>query len=71
MLQRCPWPTPKDLLYLTYHDKEWGVPVHDDRKIYEFLVLETFQAGLSWRTVLHKRKNFYRAFAAFDAHRVA
>jgi len=62
---RCPWPTFDDPLYLAYHDEEWGVPVRDDRTIYEFLVLETFQAGLSWRTVLHKRAAFRRAFAAF------
>jgi len=70
-LQRCPWPVYDDPLYLDYHDKEWGVPVHDDRKIFEFLVLETFQAGLSWRTVLYKRENFRRAFADFDYRRVA
>ncbi len=69
--RRCPWPTFDDPLYLKYHDKEWGVPVRDDRKIYEFLVLEAFQAGLSWRTVLHKRENFRRAFAGFDFHKVA
>ncbi len=68
---RCPWPTMGDPLYLNYHDEEWGVPVTDDRTIYEFLVLETFQAGLSWRTVLHKRENFRRAFAGFDYRRVA
>ncbi len=62
---RCPWPTFEDPLYLRYHDAEWGVPVHDDRTIYEFLVLEVFQAGLSWRTVLHKRENFRQAFAEF------
>src|SRR5262249_21232209 len=53
------------------HDKEWGVPVHDDRKLFEFLVLEVFQAGLSWRCVLHKRENFRKAFAGFDYHKVA
>lgn len=56
---------------IAYHDREWGVPVHDDRKLYEFLVLETFQAGLSWRTVLHKRENFRKAFAGFDFRKVA
>lgn len=71
LLVRCPWPTVGDPLYLAYHDKEWGVPVHDDRRIYEFLVLEVFQAGLSWRTVLYKRENFRRAFAGFDYRRVA
>lgn len=54
-----------------YHDREWGTPVHTDRKMFEFLILESFQAGLSWRTVLHKRQNFRRAFANFDYHRVA
>lgn len=68
---RCPWPVADDPLYLAYHDREWGVPVRDDRKLFEFLVLETFQAGLSWRTVLHKRENFRRAFARFDYRRVA
>ena len=69
--RRCPWPVAGDELYLRYHDEEWGVPVRDDRKLYEFLVLESFQAGLSWRTVLHKRKNFEKAFAGFDYTRVA
>jgi DNA-3-methyladenine glycosylase I len=68
---RCPWSTFDDPLYLAYHDTEWGVPVHDDRVIFEFLVLEAFQAGLSWRTVLHKRENFRRAFAGFDPRKVA
>ncbi len=68
---RCPWPTAGDPLYLAYHDEEWGVPVHDDRKIFEFLVLEVFQAGLSWRTVLYKRENFRKAFASFDYRKVA
>lgn len=68
---RCPWPVYDDPLYLRYHDEEWGVPVRDDRKIFEFLVLEAFQAGLSWRCVLHKRENFRRAFAGFDPSRVA
>src|SRR3989304_8804379 len=68
---RCPWPTVGDPLYLAYHDEEWGVPVHQDRKIYEFLVLEAFQAGLSWRTVLYKRQAFRKAFAGFNVQRVA
>ena len=68
---RCPWPTVDDPLYLKYHDEEWGVPVHDDQKIYEFLVLEAFQAGLSWRTVLYKRMAFRTAFAGFGVRRVA
>jgi DNA-3-methyladenine glycosylase I len=70
-LTRCPWPVESDPLYIAYHDKEWGVPVHNDRLLYEFLVLETFQAGLSWRTVLHKRKNFEKAFVNFDPKKVA
>jgi len=70
-MNRCPWPTLTDPLYLKYHDTEWGVPVHNDKKIYEFLVLEIFQAGLSWRTVLHKRANFKKAFANFDYKKVA
>jgi DNA-3-methyladenine glycosylase I len=69
--RRCPWPVVDDPLYVAYHDREWGVPVHDDRKIFEFLVLEVFQAGLSWRTVLHKRENFRRAFAKFNFHEVS
>ncbi len=69
-LSRCPWPS-DDPLMTAYHDKEWGKPLRDDRKIYEFLVLETFQAGLSWRTVLYKRENFRKAFAAFDFRKVA
>ncbi len=69
--KRCPWPVFDDPLYLKYHDTEWGVPVHDDRKIFEFLVLEAFQAGLSWRTVLHKRENFRKAFAGFQYTKVA
>ncbi len=68
---RCPWTVFDDPLYLKYHDEEWGVPVHEDRKLYEFLVLEAFQAGLSWRCVLHKRENFRKAFAGFDFNKVA
>lgn len=68
---RCPWPTQNDPLYIRYHDKEWGVPVRNDQKLYEFLVLEAFQAGLSWATVLRKRENFRKAFAQFDPVRVA
>jgi DNA-3-methyladenine glycosylase I len=55
----------------SYHDREWGVPVTDDRKLFEFLILDGFQAGLSWRTILHKRNNFRKAFAGFDARRMA
>lgn len=56
---------------IEYHDTEWGVPLHDDRRLYEFLVLDAAQAGLSWRTVLHKRENYRRAFDGFDANQVA
>ncbi len=69
--KRCPWSTFDDSLYLKYHDNEWGVPVRDDRRIFEFLVLEVFQAGLSWRTVLYKRENFRKAFAGFDYKTIA
>ena len=60
-----------DLLMARYHDEEWGVPLHDDRGLFEFLVLDCFQAGLSWRTILHKRENFRRAFDNFDAAKIA
>ncbi len=69
-IQRC-WAGVGDPLMLRYHDEEWGVPLHDDRKHFEFLVLDGFQAGLSWRTILHKRENFRRAFHDFDAARIA
>ena len=62
---------PDDPLMARYHGEEWGVPVHDDAKLFEFLVLEGFQAGLSWRTILHKRENFRRAFDGFDAAKIA
>lgn len=70
MARRCSWPG-EDALMIAYHDEEWGVPVHDDRKIFEFLVLDAAQAGLSWRTVLYKRENYRRAFHGFDAAKVA
>jgi DNA-3-methyladenine glycosylase I len=70
-VSRCPWPVQGDPLYLAYHDEEWGVPVRDDRRIFEFLVLEAFQAGLSWRTILHKRENFRKAFAGFDVEKIS
>lgn len=66
----CTWPGTDELM-IAYHDTEWGVPVHDDKKLFEFLVLDAFQAGLSWRTVLHKRTAFELAFASFDAERIA
>src|SRR5256885_9230286 len=64
-LMRCPWPG-QDPLYLAYHDTEWGVPEYDDRALYEKLVLDGFQAGLSWITILRKRDNFRRAFDGFE-----
>jgi DNA-3-methyladenine glycosylase I len=67
---RCPWPG-TDPLYVAYHDEEWGVPVHEDRKLFEFLVLDAAQAGLSWITILRKRENYRRAFAGFDARKIA
>src|SRR5579872_6210990 len=69
--KRCSWPGYDDTLMLAYHDKEWGIPIHDDQKIFEFLILEAFQAGLSWRTILHKRENFRKAFKGFDFREVA
>jgi len=68
--QACSWPA-GDPLLIQYHDKEWGVPLHNDRKLFEFLVLEGFQAGLSWLTVLRKRANFRKAFDGFDFNKVA
>ena len=70
MEERCGWPG-NDPLMIEYHDLEWGVPVHDDRKWFEFIVLDTFQAGLSWRTILHKRENFRRVFDDFDYKKIA
>ena len=67
---RCAWVS-GDPLYLAYHDREWGVPVHDDRLLFEFVVLESAQAGLSWLTILKKRENYRRAFAGFDVKKVA
>ncbi len=69
-LERCDWCL-GDELYIKYHDEEWGVPVHDDRTHFEFLVLESMQSGLSWLTILRKRENFRRAFAGFDPVQVA
>jgi DNA-3-methyladenine glycosylase I len=68
--RRCPWCLGSDL-YRRYHDEEWGVPVHDDRRLFEFLILEGAQAGLSWSTILAKRENYRRAFARFDPKKVA
>ena len=69
-VRRCNW-SKDDSLYIEYHDKEWGVPVYNDQKIFEFLLLETFQAGLSWITILRKRENFRKAFNDFDYQKIA
>jgi DNA-3-methyladenine glycosylase I len=69
-LKRCPWAR-QDPLYVAYHDQEWGVPEFDDRALYEKLVLDGFQAGLSWIIILRKRDNFRRAFGGFDPHKIA
>ncbi len=69
-MNRCKWLN-QDPIYIQYHDEEWGVPVYDDYKLFEFLILETFQAGLSWFTILKKRENFRKAFAEFDYDQVA
>jgi DNA-3-methyladenine glycosylase I len=66
----CPWPGNNELM-IKYHDDEWGVPVHDDRKLFEFLVLDAFQAGLSWSTILNKRENFRKAFDNFQPEVIA
>ena len=68
--QRCPWCLGNDL-YMAYHDNEWGVPVKDDKTLFEFLTLETFQAGLSWLTILKKRENFRKAFDNFDYQKIS
>ena len=70
-MKRCDWVPENDELYCKYHDEEWGMPVHDEKLLFEFLILETFQAGLSWKTVLYKRENFRQAFAGFDFTKVA
>jgi DNA-3-methyladenine glycosylase I len=69
--KRCAWVTGADALMLDYHDREWGVPVHDDRTHFEFLILEGAQAGLSWTTILRKRENYRKAFDNFDPAKVA
>jgi DNA-3-methyladenine glycosylase I len=75
---RCSWVKLSNPIYIKYHDEEWGIPLHDDRALYELFILETFQAGLSWETILNKRENFRRAYegfipvhvAAFDAKKI-
>lgn len=69
-MNRCKWCLGDELM-IKYHDTEWGVPLHDDQKLFEFMVLDCFQAGLSWRTVLHKRENFRKAFANFDPLKIS
>ena len=68
-MKRCPWPSSPEMI--EYHDQEWGVPIHNDRKIFEFLVLESMQAGLSWQIVLKKRENFRKAYDNFDPTKIA
>lgn len=70
-IHRCPWVPETNKLFVAYHDKEWGVPVHDDRTHFEFLILEGAQAGLSWLTILNKRENYRKAFDHFDPKKVA
>jgi len=71
MCERCPWVDLTKPDYVKYHDEEWGVPVHDDNKMFEFLVLESAQAGLSWYTILKRREGYRKAFANFDYKQVA
>ena len=69
-LTRCAW-AGSDPLYIAYHDEEWGTPLHDDQRLFEFLLLEGAQAGLSWITILRKRENYRAAFDGFDAQKIA
>lgn len=69
-LSTCSWPG-NDELMIQYHDNEWGVPLYDDQKLFEFIILDTFQAGLSWKTILHKREGFKKAFDKFNAKKIA
>src|SRR5690348_14667789 len=71
MTERCFWAAGGSPSYVAYHDQEWGVPQHDDKVLFEFLVLEGAQAGLSWSTILNKRDNYRKAFAGFDPRKVA
>ncbi len=70
MMKRCAW-VPNNPLMITYHDIEWGVPIHDDKRLFEFLILEGAQAGLTWETVLKKRENYRKAFSNFDPAKIA
>jgi DNA-3-methyladenine glycosylase I len=69
-IYRCPWSLSSELM-MKYHDEEWGIPIHDDGKLFEFMVLDTFQAGLSWSTILNKRENFKKAFDNFQPEKIA
>jgi DNA-3-methyladenine glycosylase I len=69
-IKTCQWPS-NDPMMIAYHNKEWSVPVHDDQKHFEYILLDCFQAGLSWKTVLHKRENFKKAFSNFDYRKIA
>ena len=69
-MKRCHWVNLGNPLYVRYHDEEWGKPEHDDKKLYEMLILESFQAGLSWECILNKRENFRRAFSQFDIDKI-
>ena len=68
--RRCSWTGNNNSIMIEYHDKEWGVPVHDDRTLFEFLILEGAQAGLTWQTILNKRENYRREFDDFDANKI-
>ena len=68
--RRCSWANPKNPIYVCYHDEEWGVPCHDEHELYELFILESFQAGLSWETILNKRENFRAAYDGFDVDKV-
>lgn len=70
-MYRCKWCNLNNKLYIDYHDKEWGVPVYDDKKLFEMLLLESFQAGLSWETILNKRENFRVSFDNFDYYKIS
>ncbi|ROL61674.1 DNA-3-methyladenine glycosylase I [Bacteroidetes/Chlorobi group bacterium ChocPot_Mid] len=70
LIKRCEWCL-NDLLMIKYHDEEWGVPLHDDKKLFEYMVLDAFQAGLSWKTILHKRENFRKALDNFIPEKIA
>jgi DNA-3-methyladenine glycosylase I len=69
-MERCDWPS-NNALMIQYHDNEWGTPLHDDKKLFEYLVLDAFQAGLSWQTILNKRENFRLALDDFDHRKIA